>query len=150
MDEVREREQETTDQCETARKNARKATQAFEKVKQARLNRFQEFFEPVAQNIDEIYKVSVSIRPTDTPFPLQRLSQTTSAQAYLGPVNQEEPYLDGIQYNCIAPGKRFRPMDNLSGECMMTGSFVCSSTPENNSDSLFEQLKRFANLDMLD
>lgn len=27
----------------------------------------------------------------------------------------EEPYLDGIQYNCVAPGKRFRPMDNLSG-----------------------------------
>jgi structural maintenance of chromosome 1 len=27
----------------------------------------------------------------------------------------EEPYLDGISYSCIAPGKRFRPMDNLSG-----------------------------------
>ena len=23
--------------------------------------------------------------------------------------------MDGIAYNCIAPGKRFRPMDNLSG-----------------------------------
>ena len=48
--------------------------------------------------------------------------------------NMEEPYLEGIQFNCIAPGKRFRygsrvptvvvayctitdcrPMDNLSG-----------------------------------
>lgn len=27
----------------------------------------------------------------------------------------EEPYLEGIAYNCVAPGKRFRPMDNLSG-----------------------------------
>ena len=27
----------------------------------------------------------------------------------------QEPYLEGISYNCIAPGKRFRPMDNLSG-----------------------------------
>ena len=27
----------------------------------------------------------------------------------------EEPYLEGINYNCVAPGKRFRPMDNLSG-----------------------------------
>lgn len=23
--------------------------------------------------------------------------------------------MDGINYNCVAPGKRFRPMDNLSG-----------------------------------
>ena len=36
-------------------------------------------------------------------------------QAFLGPENPEEPYLDGINYNCVAPGKRFRPMDNLSG-----------------------------------
>lgn len=43
------------------------------------------------------------------------LSQNESAQAFLGPINMEEPYLDGISYNCIAPGKRFRPMDNLSG-----------------------------------
>lgn len=38
-----------------------------------------------------------------------------SAQAFLGPENPEEPYLDGINYNCVAPGKRFQPMSNLSG-----------------------------------
>jgi len=43
------------------------------------------------------------------------LSKNQSAQAFLGPENAEEPYLDGINYNCVAPGKRFRPMDNLSG-----------------------------------
>ena len=79
---------------------------------------------------------------------LQKLSNNTSAQAFLGPENAEvrvlhtcvqmcksiycmscswssiclhvhthtqEPYMEGISYNCIAPGKRFRPMDNLSG-----------------------------------
>lgn len=35
--------------------------------------------------------------------------------AFLSPENPEEPYLDGIGYNCVAPGKRFMPMDNLSG-----------------------------------
>jgi len=45
----------------------------------------------------------------------QALSKNQSAQAFLGPENAEEPYLDGINYNCVAPGKRFRPMDNLSG-----------------------------------
>ena len=45
----------------------------------------------------------------------QALSKNQSAQAFLGPENSEEPYLDGCNYNCVAPGKRFRPMDNLSG-----------------------------------
>ena len=35
--------------------------------------------------------------------------------AFLGPENPEEPYLEGINYNCVAPGKRFQPMSNLSG-----------------------------------
>ena len=30
-------------------------------------------------------------------------------------VFSQEPYLDGISYSCVAPGKRYRPMDNLSG-----------------------------------
>lgn len=47
-------------------------------------------------------------------FP-QSLARNQSAQGFLGPENPEEPYLDGVNYNCVAPGKRFRPMDNLSG-----------------------------------
>ncbi|KAI6215897.1 hypothetical protein M3Y94_00438600 [Aphelenchoides besseyi] len=100
MEQVKEREQEATEECEASRRKARKAHLAFEKVKNERYRRFQEFFEPVSQRIDEIYK---------------KLSQNQSAQAFLGPANQEEPYLDGINYHCVAPGKRFRPMDNLSG-----------------------------------
>uniref|UniRef100_A0A8C0IV52 Structural maintenance of chromosomes protein 1A n=1 Tax=Chelonoidis abingdonii TaxID=106734 RepID=A0A8C0IV52_CHEAB len=42
-------------------------------------------------------------------------TRNVSSIAFLGPENPEEPYLDGINYNCVAPGKRFRPMDNLSG-----------------------------------
>lgn len=45
----------------------------------------------------------------------QSLAKNQSAQAFLGPENPEEPYLDGINYNCVAPGKRFQPMSNLSG-----------------------------------
>jgi len=36
-------------------------------------------------------------------------------QAFLSPENPEEPYLEGIGFNCVAPGKRFMPMDSLSG-----------------------------------
>uniref|UniRef100_A0A1I7UIW6 Structural maintenance of chromosomes protein 1 n=1 Tax=Caenorhabditis tropicalis TaxID=1561998 RepID=A0A1I7UIW6_9PELO len=100
MAEVREREAESTEELENARKKAKKIRQQFEKVKTDRYRAFHGFFEPVANSIDDIYK---------------QLSRNTSAQAFLGADNMEEPYLDGIQYNCVAPGKRFRPMDNLSG-----------------------------------
>ncbi|KAF7639885.1 Structural maintenance of chromosomes protein [Meloidogyne graminicola] len=100
IDQVKERENETMAKLDEGRKKAQSAKRAFEKVQKERLKRFQDFFEPVAARIDEIYKA---------------LSKNDSAQAFLGPVNTEEPYLDGISYSCIAPGKRFRPMDNLSG-----------------------------------
>lgn len=31
------------------------------------------------------------------------------------PTNAEEPYLEEIQFQCVAPGKRFQQMDSLSG-----------------------------------
>uniref|UniRef100_A0A8D3D7C6 Structural maintenance of chromosomes protein n=1 Tax=Scophthalmus maximus TaxID=52904 RepID=A0A8D3D7C6_SCOMX len=102
LESVRDKFQETSDGevFEAARKRAKKAKQAFEQIKKERYDRFNTCFESVATNIDEIYKA---------------LSRNSSAQAFLGPENPEEPYLDGINYNCVAPGKRFRPMDNLSG-----------------------------------
>uniref|UniRef100_A0A668TA09 Structural maintenance of chromosomes protein 1A n=1 Tax=Oreochromis aureus TaxID=47969 RepID=A0A668TA09_OREAU len=100
LESVRDKFQETSDEFEAARKRAKKAKQAFEQIKKERFDRFNNCFESVSTNIDEIYKA---------------LSRNSSAQAFLGPENPEEPYLDGINYNCVAPGKRFRPMDNLSG-----------------------------------
>uniref|UniRef100_A0A8C6T3Z6 Structural maintenance of chromosomes 1B n=1 Tax=Neogobius melanostomus TaxID=47308 RepID=A0A8C6T3Z6_9GOBI len=46
----------------------------------------------------------------------QLFTQNSSAQAILSAENPEEPYLGGIIYNCVAPGKRFMSMDNLSEE----------------------------------
>ncbi|KAL5014287.1 hypothetical protein ScPMuIL_008557 [Solemya velum] len=100
LDGVRERFQETAEDFENARKRAKRAKQAFERVRKERYDRFMLCFEHVATRIDDIYKA---------------LSRNQSAQAFLGPENPEEPYLDGVNYNCVAPGKRFRPMDNLSG-----------------------------------
>uniref|UniRef100_A0AC35TYU6 Structural maintenance of chromosomes protein n=1 Tax=Rhabditophanes sp. KR3021 TaxID=114890 RepID=A0AC35TYU6_9BILA len=100
IDQFREREAESTEEWEAARRRNKEAKDAFEKVKVERNKRFQLVFENVQNRIDEIYKV---------------LSGNQSAQAFLGADNLEEPYLDGISYNCVAPGKRFRPMDQLSG-----------------------------------
>ncbi|PAV62336.1 hypothetical protein WR25_16729 isoform D [Diploscapter pachys] len=100
LDEVRKREEQTSTEFDSAREKAKKAKNAFDKVKTERCNKFAQFFRKVEESIDEIYK---------------KLSRNPSAQAFLGPNNMEEPYLDGIEYSCVAPGKRFRPMDNLSG-----------------------------------
>nr|CAD21530.1 putative chromosome segregation protein [Taenia solium] len=35
--------------------------------------------------------------------------------ASLLPTNAEEPYLEELQFQCVAPGKRFQQMDSLSG-----------------------------------
>lgn len=100
LDLAREKLQETNEEFDTARKKAKKTKQSFEKVKKDRHDRFMDCFEHVSNEIDGIYK---------------HLAKNQSAQAFLGPENPEEPYLDGINYNCVAPGKRFQPMSNLSG-----------------------------------
>ena len=100
LDGVKERFQEVGEEFETARRRAKSAKTTFEKIKKKRYDTFMHCFDHVSTKIDEVYK---------------SLARNQSAQAFLGPENPEEPYLDGISYNCVAPGKRFRPMDNLSG-----------------------------------
>ncbi|XP_060044743.1 structural maintenance of chromosomes protein 1B [Erinaceus europaeus] len=97
---VRDKFQESTDAFEASRKEARMCRQEFEQVKKRRYDLFSQCFEHVSISIDPIYK---------------KLCRNNSAQAFLSPENPEEPYLEGISYNCVAPGKRFMPMDNLSG-----------------------------------
>ncbi|XP_043392766.1 structural maintenance of chromosomes protein 1B isoform X3 [Chelonia mydas] len=92
--------QESVDAFEASRREARICRQEFEQMKKRRYERFSQCFEHVSVAIDQIYK---------------KLCRNSCAQAFLSPENPEEPYLEGISYNCVAPGKRFMPMDNLSG-----------------------------------
>nr|XP_056718566.1 structural maintenance of chromosomes protein 1B [Euleptes europaea] len=97
---VTDRFHESADAFEARRKEAKLCRQEFEQVKKRRYDLFSQCFEHVCVAIDQIYK---------------KLCRNNSAQAFLSPENPEEPYLEGIGYNCVAPGKRFMPMDNLSG-----------------------------------
>ncbi|KAM9388097.1 structural maintenance of chromosomes protein 1B [Phaethornis superciliosus] len=97
---ARDKFQESIDAFETSRKEARKCKQEFEQVKKRRFELFSQCFEHASIAIDKIYK---------------KLCRNSSAQAFLSPENPEEPYLEGIGFNCVAPGKRFMPMDSLSG-----------------------------------
>merc|ERR1711992_38758 len=100
LDEARDKLEEANKDFETVRKRAKQAKNNFERCKQERHDLFMKCFDHVSNNIDDIYK---------------DLCRNQSAQAFLGPENPEEPYLEGINYNCVAPGKRFQPMLNLSG-----------------------------------
>eukprot|EP00096_Caligus_rogercresseyi_P004734 TRINITY_DN1916_c0_g1_i2.p1 TRINITY_DN1916_c0_g1~~TRINITY_DN1916_c0_g1_i2.p1 ORF type:complete len:1267 (+),score=574.91 TRINITY_DN1916_c0_g1_i2:226-3801(+) len=100
LDEARDKLIETNKEFEIVRKRAKNSKMNFERVKKERYDLFMKCFDHVSNMIDEIYK---------------QLAQNQSAQAFLGPENPEEPYLEGINYNCVAPGKRFQPMSNLSG-----------------------------------
>lgn len=43
------------------------------------------------------------------------MTQSDAAQALLIIENSEEPYLSGLIYNCIVPGKKYMSVEGLSG-----------------------------------
>ncbi|CAF1620632.1 unnamed protein product [Rotaria magnacalcarata] len=90
----------TNAEFERARNAAKRARQAFEKIKKERYDRFNALYEHVSTCIDDIYK---------------SLTNSQAAVACLTAEDAEEPYKGGITYNCVAPGKRFQAMENLSG-----------------------------------
>jgi len=90
----------TNAEFERARNAAKQARQAFETVKKERYERFNDLYEHVSGCIDEIYK---------------SLTHSRAAVACITAEDAEEPYRAGITYNCVAPGKRFQAMENLSG-----------------------------------
>ncbi|KAG7329576.1 hypothetical protein KOW79_007750 [Hemibagrus wyckioides] len=100
MIEVKDTFRGVADAFEASASVSKKCYQEFEQVKSMRFHRFSQCFEHVSVSINHIY---------------QDLCRNNSAQATLSAENPDEPYLGGISYNCVAPGKRFMSMDNLSG-----------------------------------
>ncbi|XP_048863361.1 structural maintenance of chromosomes protein 1B isoform X4 [Brienomyrus brachyistius] len=100
MNEVKEMFHGIVEAFEASTKMTRRCQHEFQQVKSRRSRLFSECFEHVSNSIDQIYK---------------QLCRNPCAQAILSAENPDEPYLDGISYNCVAPGKRFMAMDNLSG-----------------------------------
>lgn len=100
LDEVKDRLKSTDTELTSLRTASKNAKNEFEKYKNLRCKTFTECFDAIATNVDKIYKA---------------LTNNRGAQAFLVPENPEEPYLEGINYNCVAPGKRFQQMSNLSG-----------------------------------
>eukprot|EP00108_Taenia_solium_P006905 TsM_000765300 transcript=TsM_000765300 gene=TsM_000765300 len=97
---VEQRLRSTEAEFEETRRKAKKARAQFERIRRLRCSAFMKCFLSIADNIDPLYK---------------SLSRNPGAQASLLPTNAEEPYLEELQFQCVAPGKRFQQMDSLSG-----------------------------------
>lgn len=80
LDTVTEMWERTTDEFDRARQTAKKARNAFLKVKEERYKRFMKCFEHINSRIDDIYKA---------------LCMNQGAQASLVLENAEEPYTEG-------------------------------------------------------
>jgi structural maintenance of chromosome 1 len=89
---------------EKQRTDAKKARDSFLRVKQRRYELFSPCFKHISESIDTIYKA------------LTRDSQSgQEGTAYLSLEDSEEPYLEGIRFHAMPPGKRFLDMESLSG-----------------------------------
>lgn len=84
---------------ERQRLDAKKSRDDFALVKSRRYNLFAPCFKAVSERIDTIYKELTGGEGT----------------AYLSLEDSEEPYLEGIRYHAMPPGKRFLDMEQLSG-----------------------------------
>lgn len=103
----------TTQEIDKVRKLLSKTRAEFEEVKLRRGGKFTSFLERVSQNLDLFYK---------------ELTGNASSQAFLITEDTEEPYLFGVNYSCIAPGKSFQSMAHLSGgeKCLAAFAFIFS------------------------
>ena len=115
LEDVRSKYQSTKSECEDVRKKAKSAKITFQQLRRQRRDMFMSCFEFVAAKIGKISNLFWCINNRSLDETYKEISRNPGAQAYLSVDNSDEPYLDGVSYNCVAPGKRFRPMDNLSG-----------------------------------
>lgn len=95
----------TAAQLDEARERARKATVAFERIKEARTMRFMTMFEKITDRVDKVYQeLTLGTRAHDV-----------HGTAYLALEDAEEPYNGGTRYHATPPLKRFMTMELLSG-----------------------------------
>ncbi|KAK4951313.1 Structural maintenance of chromosomes protein 1B [Elasticomyces elasticus] len=99
-----ERLRATDREFNDARTSAKKAGAAFDQVKKKRTDLFTKAYEHIKDQLPQVYS---ELTKTES-YPL-------GGQASLDADEDDEPYLAGIRYNAMPPGKRFRDMELLSG-----------------------------------
>lgn len=106
QEELASEEQRLRDICREADESSREADQLarrFEEVKTERVSRFMKCFKHVETKVHPYYRELTSYDGFD------------GGSAYLDLDDTEEPYNGGITFTACPPGKRFFPMELLSG-----------------------------------
>lgn len=90
-------------QADEASLESQRLSRQFEKVKADRISQFMKCFKHVEANVHPIYRDLTSYDGYD------------GGSAYLDLDDAEEPYNGGVTFTACPPGKRFFPMELLSG-----------------------------------
>nr|XP_019042266.1 cohesin complex subunit psm1 [Kwoniella bestiolae CBS 10118]OCF21196.1 cohesin complex subunit psm1 [Kwoniella bestiolae CBS 10118] len=95
--------EEAEDEAEETRRESKRAKDEFQSLKKRRCDMFNKAFTHMSENIDKIYK------------DLTKTTTQVGGTAWFTLEDAEEPYLSGVNYNTMPPGKRFAEMEQLSG-----------------------------------
>jgi len=104
---------ETEAEFEKSKTEARLAKEKFNEIKAKRSRIFNDAFKHMKEQIESVYK-ELTRSPV---FPLGGSANLDGEEDddNSNGLAEAEPYLDGVRYHAIPPGKRFRTMDLLSG-----------------------------------
>ncbi|EIW69438.1 hypothetical protein TREMEDRAFT_62305 [Tremella mesenterica DSM 1558] len=91
-------------EAEETRQESKRAREEYQQLRKKRCDLFNKAYNHMTGCIDKIYK---DLTKSKT-FP-------TGGVGFLSLEDAEEPYLSGVKYNVMPPGKRFAEMDQLSG-----------------------------------
>ncbi|WVQ78324.1 hypothetical protein IAT38_000409 [Cryptococcus sp. DSM 104549] len=103
LDEVEKSLDEAEREAEDTRKESKRAKDEFQALKKKRCDLFNKAFNHMSGVIDKIYK------------DLTKSQNQAGGTAWFTLEEAEEPYLSGVNYNTMPPGKRFAEMEQLSG-----------------------------------
>lgn len=92
------------EEADEARRQSKEARDKFLSLKKKRCERFNKAFQHMSGCIDRIYKDLT-----------KNAANQGGGMAFLSLEDSEEPYLAGVKYNTMPPGKRFVEIDQLSG-----------------------------------
>ncbi|GMK58711.1 hypothetical protein CspeluHIS016_0601530 [Cutaneotrichosporon spelunceum] len=92
------------DEADEARKASKEARDRFLGLKKKRCELFNKAYQHMSGCIDRIYKDLT-----------KQANGQGGGMAFLSLENSEEPYLAGVKYNTMPPGKRFVEIEQLSG-----------------------------------
>ncbi|WVR05191.1 hypothetical protein IAU60_002203 [Kwoniella sp. DSM 27419] len=95
--------EEAEQEADDTRRESKRAKDEFQSLRKRRCDLFNKAFSHMSGIIDKIYK------------DLTRSQNQVGGTAWFTLEDAEEPYLSGVNYNTMPPGKRFAEMEQLSG-----------------------------------